>query len=120
MWQQVQDNDPDQKLFVDLFPRLKTGNCTIADWKHLMKRKPTAYYLNKFIDAVRIFSSNADCDKYNVEKLNLLKSPITALFAKNSTLYGRSVSEDHFRGLMNIAYVSVNANINLTPNIWKK
>jgi hypothetical protein len=35
MQEQVQDNDP----------RLKTENCTIADCKHLMKRKPTAYYL---------------------------------------------------------------------------
>jgi len=50
----------------------------------------------------------------------LLKSPITALLAKNSTFYGRSVSEDNFRGLTNIVYVAVNVKINLTTNTWKK
>jgi len=50
----------------------------------------------------------------------LLHSPITALVAKNSTLYGRSIGEDHFRGLMNVVYVAVNVNINLTTNTWKK
>ncbi len=30
--QQVQDSDPDQNLFADLLLRLKTENCSIADW----------------------------------------------------------------------------------------
>jgi len=56
MRQQILDSDPDQKSFADLLPRLRTGDCTIADWKHLMKRKPTAYNLNNFKDAIRLFS----------------------------------------------------------------
>jgi hypothetical protein len=48
--QQVQDNDPDQKIFVDLLLRLNTENCLILDWKSLINYKLTSCYLNKFVE----------------------------------------------------------------------
>ncbi len=120
MRQQVQGEDADQKLFMELLPRLRNGDCTIEDWKHLMKRTPTIDNNLEFENAIRLFSTNKECDEYNLEKLSLLKSPITALYGTNTTPNGRSIDEDHFRGLMNVVYLANNTQIVLTTNIWKK
>ena len=76
MRQQVEGEDPNQKLFTELLPRLRNGDCTVEDWKHLMKRTPSIHNQSQFSNAIRLFSVNKDCDEYNLEKLAMLKTPI--------------------------------------------
>jgi hypothetical protein len=67
--QQNINGDLSQQLFIDLLPRCRDGQSTIADWKHLLTRIPTMNNLKDFEDAIRLFIDKNSVNKYNDEKL---------------------------------------------------
>ena len=119
MRQELDVGDLDQKMFIELLPRLRNGTCTEEDWKHLLKRKPTPSNKEEFSSSQRLFSENKECDKYNLERLSLLNTPVTLLMSLNN-YNGRQLNSDHFMGLENLIYVSIGAQITLVTNLWKR
>ena len=51
---QEETDDPDQKQFIELLPRLRNGDATIADWQFLSKRYPNSANSERFKNAVRL------------------------------------------------------------------
>jgi ATP-dependent DNA helicase PIF1 len=117
---QETSNDPDQIHFKELLPRFRNGDATLDDYNLLIKRVPTDLNKDEFMDAFRIFPENIPCNKYNIEKISILKRPITALHANNFPPYAKRIDEDHFNGLPNLIYLCVDAKIMITSNLWKK
>ena len=65
-------NDPDQQKFIQLLPRIRNAvndENTINDWKFLLKNEYTVEKANKFKNALRLYSDNKSCDKYNKDKI---------------------------------------------------
>ena len=78
MRQQNSDNDPNQKKFIELLPRLRNGTSTKEDWKLLLTRSS----INKnnligFENAIHIFNDNSSVNQMNFEKLTEMTTPIT-------------------------------------------
>ena len=67
---------------------------------------------------MRLFTENAEVDRYNAEKLNKIVNPITRIMAINNSSRERSMTSDKFRGLENSLNLAVGAPMNLTCNIW--
>ena len=104
---QQENGNPQQKLFIDLLPRLRNGECIVADWRLLLERCPNPVLNEEFKDAMRIFTENKPCDKYNIKKLNLLQSSITNCKVINSSKTGAKADDDKFRGLTNNLFVAI-------------
>ena len=69
---QQANNDPDQQKFIQLLPRIRNAvndENTINDWKFLLKNEYTVEKANKFKNALRLYSDNQSCDKYNKDKI---------------------------------------------------
>jgi len=75
MRQQNIENDPLQAQFIDLIPRIRNGESTLADYELLMTRVPNENNRIAFENAIRIFNDNESVDEYNDEKLIELRQP---------------------------------------------
>ena len=120
MRQQNLDNDEQQAQFIDLLPRLRDGTSTIADWKLLQTRNPTAANLIGFENALSIFNDNDSVDKMNLEQLKKKKEPITDIRAINSSIKAQGIASSHFNNLENSIVVSKDCVITIISNLWKK
>lgn len=120
MRQQNLDNDEQQAQFIDLLPRLRDGTSTIADWKLLQTRNPTAANLIGFENALSIFNDNDSVDKMNLEQLKKKKEPITDIRAINSSIKAQGIASSHFNNLENSIVVSKGCVITIISNLWKK
>lgn len=108
---QLEDGDEDQQKFIDLLPRLRTGENTLDDYDHLKKRFIGPLNSEEFKDTTRIFALNEQCEEYNKARLETLKNPITRLSAKNEPKRARNYDADLFRGLSNTIYLCVGAKV---------
>ena len=76
---QQANNDPDQHKFIQLLPRIRNAvndENTINDWKFLLKNEYTLERANNFKNALRLYSDNQSCDKYNKDKIISLSNLI--------------------------------------------
>ena len=63
-------NNDTQQQFHDILMRLRNGEVSVEDWKHLMKQTLVETEdLNSFYDALHLFPSTAAMSEYNVAKL---------------------------------------------------
>lgn len=108
---QEENGDLDQKKFLELLPRFRTGECTLSDYYHLKKRFLAPYNQDEFKDTTRIFQLNESCDEYNIQRLKSLNNPITKLSAKNIPDRGRNYGSELFRGLKNSIYVCIGSKV---------
>ncbi len=120
MRQQNLDNDPSQAHFIDLLPRLRNGQSTIADYELIKTRFQTDLNKPVFENAIRIYNDNESVDKYNLEKLTSLNAPITEIRSNNSNSRGKNGAATEFGGLANSIYLSVGCHVTLTMNTWIK
>ncbi len=77
------NNYPDQQNFIRLLPRIRNAvneENTMNDWKFILKNKYTVDKANKFKNALRLYSDNQSCDKYNTDKIISLSNLIFYLF----------------------------------------
>lgn len=117
--QQVELGDVDQQTFVDLLNDLRNGKFTMDQWNFLLKRSPANIenFTEKFQNAIRLYSTNADVNKQNIRKLKELKNKVTLLNGVNQPLSGKCKNSDKFRWLQNELYVSLECEISLTYNM---
>ena len=113
-------NDVSQIKYKELLPRIRNGKSTIDDWKFLLSREATPVNLEDFKDATRLFYEKGAVYQFNNEQLANLKMPIVPFIAHNSKLSAKKAKVDDFRGLCKEIYISINANVNVTFNLWVK
>ena len=114
----MMQQNQEQAHFMELIPRLRNGQSTLADYELLLTRIPTENNKNAFKNAIRIFNDNESVDKYNIEKLIDLKTPINETKANNSSKKAQNSPSSDFGGLVNSVFLSVGSNITLTANTW--
>ena len=108
-----------QCIFRDLLFRLRNGETTQNDWKLLMTRSPSnASNVSQFTGATRLFYSNQQVASFNYEKLKKLQHPIACIEARHSSKAAKNASSDDMSGLEPTVYLSKNARVMLTMNLW--
>ena len=120
MRQTNDDNDEEQRKFIELIPRLRNGESTVEDCNLLLTRVPTPLNKVAFANAIRIFNDNESVDNYNLEKLVEINQPICVLSAQNSNNNAKRGNFNDFGGLANSIHLSVGCNVTLTSNTWIK
>ena len=63
--------DTEQQLFRDLLLRLRDGQTTVEDWKHLMKQTSAVVgATTPFAEALHLFATASDVAEHNINKLS--------------------------------------------------
>ena len=74
--------DTEQQLFRDLLLRLRDGQTTVEDWKHLMKQTPAVVgATTPFTEALHLFATASDVAEHNIHKLHASGQPVAMLKA---------------------------------------
>ena len=120
--QKNNENDPEQKYFIELLKRLRYGMIndeqTYHDWKFLLKNQVTPLRLEEFENATRLFADNASCHDYNAQIIKSLNQPIAKFSAINNPARLVKADEDAFSSLQNSIYLSIDSRITFTNNKW--
>lgn len=105
--QLVEQGDEDQQTFVDLLNDLRNGKFSLDQWNFLQTRflANIENFSEKFQNAIRLHSINADVNKQNIRKLKELNKRVTLLNAVNKPPSGKSKNSNKFRGLQNDPHV---------------
>ena len=107
-----------QKLFRDILLRLRNGELSIADWKHLMQQ--TVAEIEDpapFDNAIRLFPTTAAVAEYNVAKLHSIGQPVAVIKAVHSGPGASKVSADDAGGLEPVVCLAKGARVMLTANL---
>lgn len=108
-----------QKLFRDILLRLRNGELSVGDWKHLMKQTSVAVEdPDAFDNAIRLFPSTAAVAEYNVAKLHANGQPVAVIKAVHSGPGASKVSSDDAGGLEAVVCIAHGARVMLTANLW--
>ena len=115
---QAGSNDTQQQ-FHDILMRLRNGELSVEDWKHLVKQTlAEAEDPSSFNDALCLFSSTAAVSEYNVAKLHANGQPVAMIKAVHSGPGASKVSADDAGGLEPIVCLAQGARVMLTANLW--
>lgn len=106
----MQGLNPQQTQFRDLLMRLRTGESTESDWKHLLSRQPSqAQNVTEFQDATRPFFGNEEVANYNFKKLSMLQQPIARMNGRHSSDVAKKASPDEMSGLEPVIFLAKGA-----------
>jgi len=67
---------------------------------------------------IHLYSTNKEVQDHNMKELLLCGKPILHINASNSSARARGMSSDRFNGLQNSLYLSIDATVVLTSNLW--
>ena len=108
--------DPSQVLFREILLRLRNGEVTEDDWKHLMTRTPAQISDNSaFNDALRLFPTVEDVVEHNVSKLHACVATIKAVHSGSNASKG---SADDAGDLQPVVCLAKSARVMLSSNLW--
>ena len=117
--QRVIGSDHDQNLFRELLLRLRNGETTQDDWKHLLARQPSKVpNIDHFKDVIRLYYTNAEVAAYNYECLVKLNQPIAEIHAKHSSELTKKISAEEMFNLQPKLLIATGARVMLTTNMW--
>ena len=111
--------DPSQVLFRDILIRLRNGETTESDWKHLMTRTPvniTDTY--SFDNALHLFPTVEAVVEHNVTKLNACGQPVAIIKAVHSGPNASKGSPDDAGGLQPVVCLAKGARVMSSSNLW--
>ena len=92
--------DPSQVLFRNMLLRLRDGQVTQDDWRHLMNRTPAQLQdLSPFTTALHLFPTTEAVVEHNVSKLHALGQPIATIKAVHTGPNASKASSDDAAGL---------------------
>ena len=114
--QQVCGESIQRCIFRDLLFRLRNGETTQNDWKLLMTSSPSN--VSQFTGAARLSYSNQQVASFKYEKFKQLQHPIACIEARHSSKAAKNSSSDDMSGLEPTVYLSKNARVMLTMNLW--
>lgn len=92
--------DPEQRLFRDMLMRLRNGELSREDWKHLMTRTPAEVRdVSRFDDALHLFPTTKSVAEHNVAKLRANGQPTALIKAVHSGPGAAKATTDEAGGL---------------------
>ena len=111
--------DPSQVLFRQILLRLRNGEVTEDDWKHLMTRTPAQISdISAFNDALRLFPTVEAVVEHNISKLHACGQPVAMIKAVHSGPNAAKGSSDDAGGLEPIVCLAKGARVMLSSNLW--
>ena len=111
--------DPSQVLFRQILLRLRNGEVTEDDWKHLMTRTPAQISdTSAFNDALRLFPTVEAVVEHNVSKLHACGQPVATIKAVHSGPNASKGSADDAGGLEPVVCLAKGARVMLSSNLW--
>lgn len=111
--------DPSQVFFRELLLRLRDGNVTEQDWKHLMARTPAHITdISPFTTALHLFPTVDAVVEHNVSKLHASGQPVATIKAIHSGPGASKASSDDAGGLEPVVFLTKGARVMLTSNLW--
>ena len=111
--------DDDQKLFRGLLLRLRNGESTLDDWRHLMRRTPAEVGdTTPFDDALHLYPTVLAVSEHNVSKLRASVQAIANIKAVHAGPGAAKASVDDAGGLEPIVNLAHGARVMLTANLW--
>ena len=112
-------NNDTQQQFHGILMRLRNGELSVEDWKHLMKQTlAETEDTSSFNDALRLFPFTAAMSEYNVAKLHANGQPVAMIKAVHSGPGASKVSADDAGGLEPIVCLAQGARVMLTAILW--
>jgi ATP-dependent DNA helicase PIF1 len=119
---QVGDS-PQQIRFKSLLRNASLGSLTVDDWELLKTR----YVGNlsddeqlRFLDAPCVYTTRADIDHVNVEKLQLLNEPCARVAARHDGgAAAKKASPDDAGGLDKFCFLAKRAKVMIIRNLWQ-
>lgn len=112
-----------QVQFRQFLRRLRDGKCVSNDYKFICNRMVgniSSEEMKKFDDATRIFARKKPARKYNEKKLKEMQLPIARINAVHDLSVARQADSDRAGGLRRVLYLSKDALVTLTTNIYTK
>ena len=107
--------DPSQVLFRQILLRLRNGEITEDDWKHLMTTTPAHNSnISSFDTALHLFPTVEAVVEHNVTKLHACGQPVATIKAVHS---GPNASSDDADGLDPIVCLGKGARVMLSSNL---
>ena len=111
--------DPSQVLFREILLRLRNGEVTEDDWKHLMTRTPAQVSdTSPFDTALHLFPTVEAVVEHNVSKLHTCGQPIATIKAVHSGPNASKGSSDDAGGLEPTVCLAKGARVMLSSNLW--
>lgn len=111
--------EPEQVHFRDILLRLRNGEVTIDDWKHLMNQTPTQVQdLFPFANALQLHPTVEAVVEHNVTKLQESGKPIANIKAVHTGANASKAPPDDASGLESITYLAQSACVMLINNLW--
>ena len=114
-------NDP---VYLDLLKNVGQGEITVEDWHLLNSRdpdlNPKILQHEKYDDIVRLYGTNNEVEKYNLDTCVKLGNPIAKVIGAHSDNVALSADARDFWGLKNVLYLSVGSKVMLRINLLTK
>ena len=111
--------DPSQVRFRQILLRLRNGEVTEDDWKHLMMRIPAQISdISAFNDALRLFPTVEAVVEHNISKLHACGQPVAMMKAVHFGPNATKASSDDGGGLEPIVCLAMGARVMLSSNLW--
>lgn len=110
----------DQKQFRECLTRVARGEITEADYQ-LLATRFTVNNQNMVIqsrDVLRLISTNAEIEDFNLEKLRNLNKPVVRIQAVHNDPRAALVACDEARGLVPLLYLCEGAKVILRQNLF--
>ena len=110
--------DPSQVLFCEILLRLRDGQVTESDWKHLMTGTPAQVLdVSAFEDALCLFPTVEAVVEHNVSKLHACGQPVASIKAVHTGVNASKASPDDAGGLEPIVCLAKGARVMLSSNL---
>ena len=97
--------------------RMRDGKVTQEDWRLLLQHSPTSVDMVEFSKAIRLYFDKSLAE-YNYEKLKSTGQPVAKIQAKHSGHGASAAKSDEAGGLDAVVFLSNNAEVMLTCNLW--
>ena len=111
--------DTEQQLFRDLLLRLRDGQTTVEDWKHLMKQTPAVVgATTPFAEALHLFATASDVAEHNIHKLHASGQPVAMLKAVHNGPGAFKATSEEAGGLDPVICIAQDAKVMLCANLW--
>ena len=110
--------------YLDLLKNVCEGEITIDNWHLLNQRDPDLHpeiiQGEKYDDIVRLFGTNNEVEKYNLDTCLKLGNPIAKIIGTHSDNIALNADAKDFWGLKNVLYFSVGSKVMLRINLLTK
>lgn len=104
--------DAEQQLFRHILLHLRNAECTLEDWKHLMRRTLA------FDGVLHLCSTAAEATEHNISKVLAAGQPVARLKVVHTDPGASKASTEDAGGLDPVVCIAGGARVMLCSNLW--